>query len=313
LQYDAFLHRDRAELSFIESGSRRTSWVYMFHVPKLLIAEPGHSAIPAPDVSCSSVNVWRGHDHTIVATGHTEAGMHWMHWPNLGAFSFAPGAKFVTAFSLPGAPVELIEEIYERGVLPMALQALGFEALHASALPLHRGAVGLFATSETGKSTFAYELAKRGHTHWADDSVLFDTGARDPTSLRLPFRVRVHGASGQSPGIGSQSAMQRASFPHSAPIYALCLLERQTGEETPLIRIEELNKGDAFASLLMHAHCFNPHDCERRERMIRYYLDLTARVPVLRMRFRPSLTELPPVLDCFEAALERMGAFTALP
>ena len=116
--------------------------------------------------------------------GTLEAGVHWMHWPNLGAFAFAPGAEFVTAFPLPGVPVELIEEIYERGVLPMALQALGLEALHASGLLLPQGVLGLFATSETGKSTFAYELAKRGHTLWADDSILFDTGATDPTSSR---------------------------------------------------------------------------------------------------------------------------------
>src|SRR5687768_13815683 len=111
----------------------------MVDVPKLVIAQPGQFAIPAPDVSCSSVHTWRGNDGTLVATGHTQAGVHWMHWPNLGAFAFAPGAELVTAFPLAGVPVELIEEIYERGVLPMALQALGFEALHASGLLLPQG------------------------------------------------------------------------------------------------------------------------------------------------------------------------------
>jgi len=237
--------------------------------------------------------------------GHTEAGVHWMHWLNLGSFAFAQGAEFVTAFPLPGAPLELIEEIYERGVLPMALQALGLEALHASGLLLPQGVLGLFATSETGKSTFAYELAKRGHKQWADDSVLFDTGARNPTSLQMPFRVRVHGAA------RSQSPSGQAASLHSAPVYALCLLERESGKTGPLVRVEELNKGDAFASLLMHAHCFNPHDGERRERMIAYYLDLTAQVPVLRMRFRPSLNELPAVLDALEESLEGLGALKA--
>jgi len=234
-----------------------------------------------------------------------------MHWPKLGAFAFALGAEFVTAFPLPGVPSDLIEEIYERGVLPMALQALGLEALHSSGLLLPRGVLGLFATSETGKSTFAYELAKRGYTQWADDSVLFDTGAKDPTSFRLPFRVRAHGAFGQSPRIGSQSPARAANTPQRAPVYALCLLERQNGQAGPLLHIEELSKGDAFVSLLTHAHCFNPHDCERRERMIQYYLELTARVPVLRMRFRAALAELPTVLDALEEALEDGGAFQA--
>jgi len=79
------------------------------------------------------------------------------------------------------------------------------------------------------------------------------------------------------------------------------------------VSIEELSKGEAFASLLMHAHCFNPHDSQRRERMIQYYLDLTARVPVFKIRFRPSLNELPAVLDTLEKAFESLGAFAARP
>src|SRR3954463_8568894 len=152
-------------------------------LPRLVIAGPEHAPVPVPDPSCSSAHVWRGCDHRIVATGHPEAGVHWMHWPNLGAFAFAPGAEFVTAFPLPAVHSDLIEDIYQRGVLPMSLQALVLEALHASVLLLPRGLLGLFATSETGKSTLAYELAKRGHTHWADDSVLFNTDAKDPTSI----------------------------------------------------------------------------------------------------------------------------------
>jgi hypothetical protein len=244
----------------------------------------------------------------LVATGHTQAGVHWMHWPNLGAFAFGPGAEFVTAFPLPEVPAELIEEIYERGVSPMALQALGLEALHASGLLLPQGVLGLFATSETGKSTSAYELARRGYTIWADDSILFDTAATDPTTLAIPFRMRVQTAEPLS-----QSSIRTATFPNSAPIFALCLLERQRGQTAQLVTIEEMSKADAFASLLKHAHCFNPHDGERRARMIQYYLDLTARVPVLRMRFRPSLSELPAVLDALERALEELGALAAQP
>jgi len=280
----------------------------MFDVPKLVIAGPGHSAVPAPDVACASVHAWRGKDGKLVATGHTRAGVHWMHWPNLGAFAFVPGAQVVTAFPLPDIPGELIEEIYERGVSPMALQALGLEALHASGLLLPQGVLGLFATSETGKSTSAYELGRRGYTIWADDSILFDTGATDPRTLAIPFRMRVH-----TVGSLSQSSIRTATFPDSAPIFALCLLERQRGPAAPLVSIEEMNKADAFAALLMHAHCFNPHDGERRGRMIQYYLDLTARVPVLRMRFRPSLNELPAVLDALERALEELGAMAAHP
>ena len=60
---------------------------------------------------------------------------------------------------------------------------------------LRRGVVGFFASSETGKSTLAFELAKRGHAQWSDDSLVFDTGCSDATVVQLPFRVRVRGSS----------------------------------------------------------------------------------------------------------------------
>ena len=180
--------------------------------------------------------------------------------------------------------------------MPIALQALGAEALHASAVHTGRGVVGFFASSETGKSTLAFELAKRGHAQWSDDSLVFDTGCSDATVVQLPFRVRLRGS--------SETARPRTStLPQRAPVTALFLLERAqlTGPEPACI--EPLAGGHAFAALLEHAHCFEVYSAERRARMVHFFLDVVTRVPTLRLRFRPSLRELPNVVDAVEHAI----------
>src|SRR5688572_809779 len=133
--------------------------------PKLVMAEDGSLVTPPPDPSNATVHVWRDRNGCMVATGHAVSGVYWMHWPQLAAYSFRPGDECVTAFPLPGTRIVDVEDIYRRGVLPMVLQAVGLEALHASAVLFPQGVIGFFASSETGKSTFAYGLKHRGYPH----------------------------------------------------------------------------------------------------------------------------------------------------
>jgi hypothetical protein len=224
-----------------------------------------------------------------------------MHWPGLASFAF--GARDRRVIAYPSANVEsgVVSDIYRRGVLPIALQALGAEALHASAVHTPRGVVGFFATSETGKSTLAFELAKRGHAQWSDDSLVFDTEFVDATVVRLPFRARVRGDTSQP---------RTRPLPERAPIAALFLLERAplTGRE-PMC-IEPLAGGQAFSALLAHAHLFEVNNHERRTRMIKFFLDLAARVPIMRLRFRPGLRELPIVVNAVEHAMATVESST---
>jgi hypothetical protein len=125
----------------------------MSYVPPLVIAAAGAISPSPPSPDRSGINVWRNKRGGIVATGFTEGGVHWMHWPYLAAYRFAPGDPSITAYPAPNAPLDVLEDTYRRSVVPMALQALGYEALHASASLMPSGVVGFFAASRSGAMT----------------------------------------------------------------------------------------------------------------------------------------------------------------
>ena len=276
----------------------------MSYVPPLVLAAAG--AVPAlpPAPDRPGVHVWRNARGGIVATGFTEGGAHWMHWPYLAAYRFAPGDPSITAYPAANAPLDVLEDTYRRSVVPMALQALGYEALHASASLMPSGVVGFFAASETGKSTFAYGMSQRGFPQWGDDSLLFEPAVRPFVSRRLPFDIRLRPRSSAffdaaPPGEDQPPIV----LPESAPVAALCLLTRADRPATSPVAVCRLDPVRAFSWLIAHAHCFNPHDEPRRATMLRHYLDMTALVPVYEITFLASLDVLQAVLDGIVDAL----------
>ena len=277
----------------------------MPYVPPLVMAAAGAVAPHAPAPDEPGVNVWRNKRGGVVATGMTRDGVHWMHWPFLAAYRFASGDPSITAFPAAHAPRDVLEDTYRRSVVPMALQARGSEALHASASLFPAGVVGFFAASETGKSTIAYGLSQRGFAQWGDDSLLFEPSARPFVSRRLPFDIRLRPRSSAffdaNPPRDTDDGLM---LPESAPVAALCLLTRGERSVTSPIEVRRLDPVKAFSWLIAHAHCFNPHDETRRAAMLKHYLDLTAAVPVYEATFLPSLAILPLVLDGIVAAVD---------
>jgi hypothetical protein len=278
--------------------------VSMSYVPPLVIAAAGAVPPPAPAPDRPGVNVWRNKRGGIVATGFTEGGVHWMHWPYLAAYRFAPGEPSITAYPAANAPLDVLEDTYRRSVVPMALQALGYEALHSSASLTPSGVVGFFAASETGKSTIAYGLSERGFPQWGDDSLLFEPAARPFVSRRLPFDIRLRPRSRAFFDANTmRDEAEAIALPESAPVAALCLLTRGERPVAAPVDVCRLNPVRAFSWLIAHAHCFNPHDDARRATMLKHYLDLTALVPVYEVTFLASLDVLPLVLDGIVGAL----------
>lgn len=283
----------------------------MSYVPPLVLADPFATAPPRPSPDAAGVHTWRNEHGGVVATGQTIDGVHWMHWPFLAAYRFAPHEPEITAFAEPGASLHTLEDTYRRSVVPMALQALGLEALHASAILLPSGVVGFFAASETGKSTFAYGLSKRGFPQWSDDSLLFDPDSPPVVSRRLPFDIRLRPLSRQFfDGSGHDNEPDAAgAMPAAAPVRALILLTRD--ERRPM-SVRQLDAVRAFLALVAHAHCFNPHDEARRTAMLGFYLKVTAEVPVHEVVFQPRLADLGRVLDAVLSAVEPAGAISGL-
>jgi hypothetical protein len=278
--------------------------VSMSYVPPLVMAAAGAVPPPPPPPERPAVNVWRNKRGGIVATGFTEGGVHWMHWPYLAAYRFAPGDPEITAYPAANAPLDVLEDTYRRSVVPMALQALGYEALHASASLMPSGVVGFFAASETGKSTVAYGLSQRGFRQWGDDALLFETAVRPFMSRRLPFDIRLRPRSSAFFDVNAARDDEAGGpLPESAPVAALCLLTRADHSSASPVHVRRLGPADAFSWMIAHAHCFNPHNEPRRETMLKHYLDVTALVPVFEISFLASLDVLPTVLDGIVEAL----------
>ncbi|MGH2838283.1 MAG: hypothetical protein ACRDJY_08050 [Thermoleophilaceae bacterium] len=267
---------------------------------QLTIVEDSPAAPSPPDASDPSATVWRDDDETIIALGQTLGGRHWVHVPGLGAFSFSREASDITAVPDPGADPALIEDAYRRTVLPLALQALGHEVLHASAVRTPAGVVPLCAVSGTGKSTVAAALTRRGHDLWADDAVCFEVAESSVEVLPLPFSLRLLPASA---ALFAEDGIDRGlrSPEGREPLAGVFVLERSDGGRAEL---ERLDSATAFTAVLTHGYCFSMSDRERNEAMVRNYLELVARVPVFRLTFPDGLDGLDGLLDMIEGAIQ---------
>ena len=252
----------------------------------------GKRAPEVPSVDAPGVHVWHDRRGGVVAWGFRQNGQHCMHWPSLATFRFGSDDPYITAFPEPRIPLDFVWDTYRRSVLPMALQALGWEALHASAIVCQSGVVAFCAASETGKSTIAFALRRRGYPQWADDGVVFRTEGGSVT-IPLPFEVRLRPPSREiiadaplaTRFHGNRSGDQVHLEP--APLSAICLLHRIEAAPGTAAVVEAVPRADAFPAVLEHGHVFDPFDVGRRARMIETYLDIVERVPVYRARFAP--------------------------
>jgi len=277
---------------------------------KLVIAG-SDAAAPPVGAADAGVQVWHGHDGRVFSYGYTVDGQYWIQLPSVASFGFHPDSDQVVA--VPEQPSRLapIHDLYYRVVLPMALQALGREALHASAVRTPRGVIALCGESGTGKSTAAYGLSQRGYGLWTDDAVVVEMSHGRVGAIPLPFKIRLRPASasffGQQPtgvvsGVTEFSSDQIHTEP--APLALVCLLSRssaQSGDAVTATR--RLAPSEAFPAVLVHATCFNLHDVERKRRMAQQYLELVVRVPVVEIRFHPAFEALPALLDQIERVI----------
>lgn len=263
---------------------------------KLQITNPR----PVPSrLADSGVSVHSWHDPAESPSAHAyrHQGEWWVEVPGYARFRFGHGDT-VFAFSERGASIEAIQEVYLRSVLPIALQARGMEVLHASAVRFSGGVVAFCAESETGKSTIAYGLSRRGYPLWGDDAVAFDASQQNVQAIPVPFKIHLRPAPaaffGRVPARGGtdQLPTERAS------VIAVCALKRQAcAASGHPVQIARLSPTRAFTAVLPHAYCFSFQDTERNRRMMQQYLELSARVPVFAVHLQTGLDNLATVLD----------------
>lgn len=276
-------------------------------IPGLIVADRVQPLSELPDPLALGVEVCHDARGDLLAYCRAGNGALRVDVPDLASFSYERGASHVRA--MPHRPLSpgFILDTYHHCVLPLILPALGTEVLHASAVAGIAGVTALCGASETGKSTIAVALARRGYAIWADDAVAVDTAAAEPAAIPLPFTVRLRSDSARF--LGAPHAPGRPAAVHAEParLAVLCLLTR-TPEAAATVAVERLEAARACRAALAHAYCFSVKDPVQKRRTIWNYLTLTARVPAYEIQFRPGLERLQAVLDAIEEVVGRARA-----
>jgi len=259
--------------------------------------------------------VWQDDDGVTLAYGWVALPWLWIAWPGIAAYRFAAGSDdpVVTAFPDREGKAGPIEDVFRRVIQPIALQARGYEALHASAVLMPRGAVAFCARTKTGKSTIAFALANRGYIQLADDSVVLEFGAKSIAVVPLPFQPRL-----QPPALYAAVGGENnpgaflVDLPSRAPLGAIVRRNRAAADDPgPVARVAPLAQARRFPSVLAHAHCFDLASRDSRGRLLEHYLDLVGAVPVLELTFHPGFDRLPAVLDTLLRAIDPIDATNA--
>ena len=237
---------------------------------------------------------------SVCARAYVGPDWHWIVWPGVGTYRFQLDGRVVEALPDPGARLADVEDMYARYVLPIVMQAVGAEAIHASAVSSSEGVLAFCGERGAGKSTVAYALRRRGYTHRADDVLALEVSGHAVNVLTLPFEPRLRPASAEFFGTDTGRRPVRAlppdATPEREPLAALFVLDGREGSAPP--EISRLAGTGAILSALQHAHCFNPEDAVNRRRHFENYLEIAARIPVISVRYCYGLDRLEELLDC---------------
>jgi len=283
---------------------------------RLTIASAADSVAPPAWVEADpAVRTKRNLDGSVWAYTYAEGSERWMYVPGIASFRFGSRGEEAVVVPERGATAKslsIIEDTYQRAVLPMALHAHGEEAIHASAVLMEAGVVAFCGRSRTGKSTVAYGLHRRGCRVWADDTVVFDASAERVDAIPYPHRVRIRGEAAEYFDLHELRRRDTSSWTDleqaqtaPAPLACVFLLEREASAGA-LLETVRLAAAEALAGLLGHAYWFRLDD-DRRRRMIAKYLGVATKVPVFRMRFGTALEQLPEMLDRVESLVTSIG------
>jgi len=279
---------------------------------KLVITDAAPVLPPQPDALDYPAQIWRDDGGNICAYGNTSGGKHWMHLPNLASFCFSSREHEVKAIAHSPSQPDLITDAYYRSVLPMALQALGTEVLHASGFVADRGVIAFCANSGTGKSTLACGMSRRGYALWGDDAIAFERSGAGACSIPLPFSLRLRpdavdyfGRRSRPPARGD---CQSNREDERLPLSALVVLRRTETAGRGVVECARLAPNQGFVKVLAHAYCFSLADLKRKRLMITNYIELATRVPIYEISFDGGIKNIPAILDCVERLVHSVCA-----
>jgi len=281
-------------------------------------AEAG-SAAPATEV-----NTWADEAGRVFARAFAAGRERWIDWHGLGRFTFAPGTTEVRIRPEASTSSAVLHATFDRVIQPVILQALGWQALHASGVAGPDGALLFCGLGRSGKSTLSYATGRRsGFTQIADDAVVIEDQAGRPYVRPLPFAaaLRQDAAAFLKPvGSPRPSGPPGPSGPPSVPgspqgssgyrligLRMIFALSQNSGAPAHGV-LSRVAPADAFPLLLTHAHCFDEGDEGAMRRMVEAYLAMAAAIPVFTLAYRPEFASLERLVDTVIAASRDLQA-----
>jgi hypothetical protein len=253
---------------------------------------------------------WKDSSGKISAYTYKTHGFHWMYFPNLGTFRIEVSSDTTLVFPITNSSPSMVQDIFQRTVIPFIFQAKGKETLHASACRTPDGIIAFCGDSGAGKSTFAYGLAQKGYGLWSDDSLVFHTCHGSIFTLPLEFEIRLlpdtrnYFKSTQQHSLNTDRLPNLPISAQGEMVLAIFILKRSrqfSGQR--FIEITQLTPGKALQTLLRHAYCFSFNDRDETNHMVEHYLDLAQKIPVFNLKFIPKLEYLPFIFDLIQVKL----------
>ncbi len=273
-----------------------------------VVAEDGLVDLGPP---LSPVTRWHSPDGSVMATGSVCAKGAWVDVVGVARYVMRSADSSVTAVPAEAAPDSLVAGSFRRFALPLLLQAMGYQGLHASGVVTPAGVVALCAVSGTGKSTAAAALAQLGYVQWADDVVIFAAEGPGAVSFSLPFRPSLDDAARalvSSLPRGPQRIPQ--PVPDQLPLVGVVALSRtEAGEAT----VRPLPPADAFTTLLEHGLCFSFDLAAARRRLSQSYLATVTSIPILSLAFRPGSEGYLEYVDLLAKTVEGLPGLPSSP
>jgi hypothetical protein len=255
-----------------------------------------------------AVNVWHDDHGVVFAEAFRDAGTYRLDWRGIGTLAFDAGPR-VDFWPASGVAVAEAIDRFVRIAQPVVLQALGYEALHASAVRLPAGIAAFCGPSGTGKSTLAYALGRRaGIEQMADDALVLTFGDAGIAAVPLPFRSRLR-APAQTFFDRAEAHVVDPASVAPVPLAAVFILS-QPDTPASAVEITRIAPRSAFATVLTHAHCFDEHAPSATARMIQHYLDVAARVPIFQLAYVPDFARLDELVDVICETVEHTAVAT---
>lgn len=267
-----------------------------------------------PEVQASSppgLPVWKS-----LATGYSlhPEDRSWWFWKDHGGFRVSAREISVSPGPLDGPKREYLET----SVFALWLHMAGRFPIHASAVQVGGGGIGVMARSGAGKSTLAAALVSRGARLLCDDLFPVEFEAEHPVvpagqqCIRLWPESARHfvgdidalprvAAAGEKRRIPVGSASGRTRIGEWTRLRTLYVLERMSERDRP-IEIARLPEADALMALLAHGQMSGVAEllgCGAARMAV--LARVVRSIPVRRLRIPTGFEALPAVCEAIEA------------